>query len=78
MTKQDTGTATRGGANSSPIYDSKWNDRSVFTVEEAGCEIMGLSRDSAYAAAKNGDLPTVRMGRRLIVPRAALERLLGG
>jgi hypothetical protein len=36
-----------------------------------------LSKCSAYAAAKSGSLPTVRVGRRLIVPRLALERLLG-
>jgi excisionase family DNA binding protein len=60
-----------------PIYDPKWNGRSTFSVEEAGCEILGLSKCSAYAAAKNGSLPTVRVGRRLIVPRIALERLLG-
>lgn len=59
-----------------PIYDPKWNGRSTFSVEEAGCEILGLSKCSAYAAAKNGSLPTVRLGRRLIVPRLALERLL--
>jgi excisionase family DNA binding protein len=60
-----------------PIYDPKWMGRSTFSVEEAGCEILGLSKCSAYAAAKNGSLPTVRVGRRLIVPRLALERLLG-
>jgi excisionase family DNA binding protein len=60
-----------------PIYDPKWTGRSTFSVEEAGCEILGLSKCSAYAAAKNGSLPTVRVGRRLIVPRLALERLLG-
>jgi excisionase family DNA binding protein len=60
-----------------PIYDPKWTGRSTFSVEEAGCEILGLSKCSAYAAAKNGSLPTVRVGRRLIVPRLALEKLLG-
>jgi excisionase family DNA binding protein len=59
------------------ILDAKWDGRSTFTVEEAG-EICGLSRPSIYAAAKNGTLPTVRIGRRRIVPRHALERLLLG
>ena len=57
------------------ILDSKWDGRSTFSVEEAG-EICGISRPSAYAAAKNGTLPTVRIGRRRIVPRHALERML--
>jgi hypothetical protein len=61
-----------------PIHGAKWNGRSTFSIEEAGCEILGLSKCSAYAAAKNGSLPTIQMGRRKIVPRAALERLLSG
>jgi excisionase family DNA binding protein len=57
------------------ILDPKWDGRFTFTVEEAG-KICGISRPSAYAAAKNGTLPTVRIGRRYVVPRFALERLL--
>ncbi|MET4149917.1 helix-turn-helix domain-containing protein [Bradyrhizobium sp. RT7b] len=68
-----------GGARKirSPIFDPKWDGRSTFSVEEAGCEILGLSKVSAYAAANRGDIPTVRIGRRLLVPRLALEKLLG-
>lgn len=47
----------------------------VWTIERAGKEI-GLSRPSAYLAAKRGELPTIRFGKRLLVPRAALERML--
>lgn len=61
----------------SPIRDRKWDGRSTFSVEEAGCEILGLSKVSAYAAANRGDIPTIRIGRRLLVPRLALEKLLG-
>ena len=32
-----------------PIYDPKWMGRSTFSVEEAGCEILGLSKCSAYS-----------------------------
>ena len=45
------------------------------SVEIAGA-VLGLSRASAYGLAKSGDLPTIRMGRRLLVPKAALEKLL--
>jgi hypothetical protein len=58
------------------ILDSRWDGRSTFTVEEAGCEILGLSKCSAFAAANAGTLPTIRIGRRLIVPRHAFEKLL--
>jgi hypothetical protein len=56
--------------------DPKWDGRDTFTVPEAG-EIFGLSRASAYAAAKSGALPVIWIGRRCIVPRRPLEKLLG-
>ena len=49
--------------------------RRTRTVEEAA-QILGISRASAYSAAKTGELPTIRLGNRLLVPDAALEKLL--
>jgi excisionase family DNA binding protein len=45
------------------------------SVEDAG-RILGISRGTAFKAAATGDLPTIRIGKRLLVPRAALDRLL--
>lgn len=39
-------------------------------------EILGLSKASVYAAAASGEIPTIRVGRRILVPTAALRRLL--
>jgi hypothetical protein len=39
---------------------------------------LGLGRAATYAAARRGEIPTLRFGRRLVVPRAALEELLRG
>ena len=39
---------------------------------------LRVGRNSAYEAARRGELPAVRIGRRLLVPRLALERLLSG
>ncbi len=47
--------------------------RRTLTVMEAG-RILGISRGCAYEAARLGQIPTVRIGRRLLVPRAALAR----
>jgi excisionase family DNA binding protein len=55
--------------------DASQNVRRTRSVEEAA-QILGISRASAYAYAKSGDLPTIRMGNRLLVPEAALEKLL--
>lgn len=49
-------------------------DKRTYTVEEAGA-MIGLCRNSAYTAAQNGEIPTVRIGRRLLVPRAEFDRL---
>ena len=49
----------------------------VVTVAEAS-RMLRLSRNSTYAAIRNGDIRTLRIGRRLLIPRAALERLLAG
>lgn len=45
------------------------------SVEEAG-RILGYSRNSAYEAARRGELPTIRLGRKIRVPRIALHRML--
>jgi hypothetical protein len=53
-----------------------WRNKSTVTIEE-GAPIIGVSRGSAYAAARTGEIPTLRIGKRLLVPVAALRRLLG-
>lgn len=48
----------------------------TLTIEEAG-QMLGISRRSAYRAAARGELPTLRLGRRLLVPTPRLLALLG-
>lgn len=45
------------------------------TIDEAA-QLLGVSRNSAYAAVKAGELPSIRIGRRLLIPTAALRRML--
>jgi excisionase family DNA binding protein len=49
----------------------------VLTVPEAGAQ-LGLSLQSAYAAAKRGEIPTIKIGGLLRVPRVRFEKLLAG
>jgi excisionase family DNA binding protein len=49
--------------------------RLTWTVREAA-KLLGISADSAYEAAHRGELPVRVIGRRMLVPRAALLRLL--
>ncbi len=48
----------------------------TMTVEEAGV-LLGISRRYAYRAASSGDIATIRIGRRILVPTALLYRMLG-
>jgi excisionase family DNA binding protein len=50
-------------------------NRLVFTVEEAA-RLLGISRSFAYEAVQRGEIPSMRIGRRILVPKVALERLL--
>jgi excisionase family DNA binding protein len=47
----------------------------VLSVEEAGRK-LGLGRAAAYAHAKAGHIPTLKLGNRTLVPKAALAKLL--
>ncbi len=53
------------------------SERMTLTVDEAA-KALGIGRGLAYEAVRRGEIPTVRIGRRLLVPRVALERLLAG
>jgi excisionase family DNA binding protein len=50
--------------------------RATITVEEAAA-LLGISKDSAYRAAQAGQIPTLRLGRRLLVPVPKLLTMLG-
>lgn len=47
----------------------------VLTVEECRRELR-LGRSSIYEAIKRGEIPVIRFGRSIMIPRAALEKLL--
>jgi hypothetical protein len=47
------------------------------TVPDVGRVCYGLCRNASYAAAKKGDIPTVKIGGGLFVPTAALRKQLG-
>ena len=49
----------------------------VLTVEEAA-RLLRVGRSAAYEAVRAGEIPTIRIGRSIRVPRVALEALLAG
>jgi excisionase family DNA binding protein len=48
----------------------------ILTIDEAAA-VLRISRQSTYEAARMGEIPTIRLGRRILVPRRALEKLIG-
>jgi excisionase family DNA binding protein len=60
---------------SAPAEAPAGEERLTYTLNEAARR-LGISRALAYEAANRGELPVCRIGRRVLVPRAALLRLL--
>jgi len=50
-------------------------ERLTLRIEEAA-KILGIGRNLCYDRVKTGEIPVIRIGRRLLVPRRALEKLL--
>ena len=64
-------------AGTVPVVDlDKIIARTTITVEEAA-SLLGIGRTAAYEAARRGQLPTRRLGRRLVVPVPAFLDWLG-
>lgn len=51
------------------------SERRTRTIEETA-HILGLSRSTTFRLAKTGELPSIKIGRRVLVPLDAIERML--
>jgi excisionase family DNA binding protein len=47
------------------------------SVPQAG-RLLGYSRNTTYEAVQRGEIPAIKIGRKLRVPLAAIERMLSG
>ena len=52
-------------------------ERKTLTIPETA-KILGIGLNQAYEAAKRGEIPTIRIGKRILVPHEALEQKLRG
>jgi excisionase family DNA binding protein len=50
-------------------------DKLIVSVPEAA-ELLGVSDDLVYELTERGDLPCIRLGRRKVIPRKAIESLV--
>ena len=49
----------------------------AYSVTDAA-RLLGIGRTLAYALVKSGKLPTVTLGRRVVVPKVRLDEMLAG
>lgn len=54
----------------------EFGTQATISIEQAA-KVLGLGRTAAYEAARRGEFPTRRLGRRLVVPVPALLEWLG-
>ncbi|MCC7176069.1 MAG: helix-turn-helix domain-containing protein [Bryobacterales bacterium] len=52
--------------------------RATINLWPDAARLLGVGRNTIYKAAATGEVPVVRIGKRLLVPKAALLRLLNG
>jgi len=50
-------------------------DKLTLSIEEAA-KVLGIGRNLCYERVKTGEIPVIKIGRRLLVPKKALEKLL--
>lgn len=56
---------------------SAHQEKLVFSVSETA-KLLGLSQPATYQAVKRGQIPCIRFGRRMLIPRFALMKFLDG
>jgi len=64
-----------GGGGSGLPRHAVIEKRLCITVPEAA-QMLGISRNFAYELVKRGELPVRKLGKRLLIPRVALEKML--
>lgn len=59
----------------STLEDVKQSKKAALTIHEVAT-VLGLNRRTVSSATKNGEIPCVRLGRRVLIPRDAFIALL--
>ena len=52
-------------------------EQQTYKVAEAA-RLLGIGRNLAYELVRSGQIPSLRLGRRIVVPKGAFDRLLSG
>jgi excisionase family DNA binding protein len=71
---QQVASRSGSGRRGLPRYDTI-DRRLCVTVPEAA-KMLGISRNFCYQLVREGKLPSIRFGKRILIPLAALEKML--
>jgi len=52
-------------------------EKQTLTIDEAA-KLLGVGRNKAYEAAHRGEIPTIRIGKRILVLREPFKKMLAG
>ncbi len=52
------------------------HEQYTLTIPQAGKKFYNVGRSASYEAARRGEIPTIKIGRKLLVPVAAVMRRL--
>jgi len=77
MRKGESEGAGKGGGGHGIASPRPTNEEKLcYTVPEAA-QLLGFSRNFGYELARTGQLPIVRFGHRMLVPKATFDKMLG-
>ena len=51
------------------------SEKIILSVTETAY-LLGLSRNATYQGVQSGAIPSIRVGKRILIPKAALDRML--
>jgi excisionase family DNA binding protein len=66
--------APRGVVSAAPAPSPR-TEPLVYSIEQVA-RLLGISRSHAYESVQRGQLPHIKLGARILIPRAALDRML--
>ena len=73
--KNSTNVKVKYNKNGVVIMTDNKISKGVLSINEA-MNVLGISRSLAYRLVKEGKLPTIRLGRKILIPVSALEKIL--
>lgn len=68
--------ASRSGSGRRGVSSYATIDRRLCVTVPEAAKMLGISRNFAYQLVREGKLPSIRFGKRILIPLAALEKML--